>query len=199
MPDSFNAEEFAQLLKNWEPEELAIYNERMATNFSRAELENFTLTEAELMHSVLARLIPEQEGVDLVGFMDGHVEKNLGRGDRRPGMPPEKDLYKLGLAGIEQSAQAMYGQPFRELAGGEQDEVLKSIQHDKAPGSTWGQISGSYFFERFYAKALHGYLAHPRVWMRIGFPGSAYPEGYVWVNKGEVRQRHERAPGWDTL
>ena len=33
----------------------------------------------------------------------------------------------------------------------------------------------------------------------IGFMGAAYPEGYVWMNKGEVRQRHARALGWDTL
>jgi gluconate 2-dehydrogenase gamma chain len=199
MPDNFSPEEFAQLQKNWAPEELAVYNERMATNFSRPELEHFSTEEAALMGAVLARLIPEQEGVDLVGFMDGHVEKNLGRGDRRPGMPPEKELYKLGLQGIDETAQALHGQSFRELGSKEQDAVLKAVQHDEAPGATWEQIKGSYFFERFYAKALHGYFAHPRVWMRIGFPGAAYPEGYVWVNKGEVRQRHERAPGWDTL
>jgi hypothetical protein len=35
--------------------------------------------------------------------------------------------------------------------------------------------------------------------MRIGFPGAAYPEGYVWVNKGEVRRRHDRGIGWKTL
>jgi len=199
MPDPYSPEEFAQLLENWAPEERAIYDERMASNFGRANLENFTDEDAALMREVLKRLIPEDEGVDLVGFIDAYVDKPLGRGDRRPGMPESKELFKLGLQGVEQAATEMHGKGFRELGGDAQDAVLRALANGTAPGAVFREIPSDYFFERFYAKALHGYFAHPRVWMRIGFPGSAYPEGYVWVNKGETRMRHQRRIGWKTL
>jgi Gluconate 2-dehydrogenase subunit 3 len=199
MPDAYSPEEFGELLSNWAPEERAIYDERMASNFRRDKLENFSDDEAALMRAVLMRLIPEDEGVDLVGFIDAYLNTPLGRGDRRPGMPEPKELFTLGLQGIDQASTELHGKRFRELHGDAQDSVLRAVSNGSAPGAVFQQIPSDYFFERFYGKALHGYLAHPRVWMRIGFPGAAYPEGYVWVNKGEVRRRHERGIGWKTL
>jgi hypothetical protein len=199
MKDSYNQQEFGQLLRNWAPEELAIYRERMKSNFTRQRLEHFSEAEAALMRAVLERLIPQDEGVDLVGFIDRYVSEPLGRGDRQPGMPETLELFKLGLQGIEQSSQEQRGSSFRELDADAQDTVLRAVSNGSAPGAVFKQIPSDYFFQRFYSKALHGYFAHPRVWMRIGFPGAAYPEGYVWVNKGETRMRHERRIGWDTL
>jgi Gluconate 2-dehydrogenase subunit 3 len=199
MPDAYKPEEFTELLTNWAPEERAIYDERMATNFRRDKLENFGEEEAQLMRAVLKRLIPEDEGVDLVGFIDAHIDRPLGRGDRKPGMPEPKELFRLGLQGIDQASMELHDKPFRQLDGDTQDSVLRAVSNGSAPGPIFKQISSDYFFQRFYSKALHGYFAHPRVWMRIGFPGAAYPEGYVWVNKGETRMRHERRIGWKTL
>jgi hypothetical protein len=199
MPDAYKPEEFAQLLENWAPEERRIYDERMATSFKRDKLEHFTAEETALLRAVLLRLIPQDEGVDLVGFSDAYINDPLGRGDRRPGMPEPVELFKLGLQGMDQASEALHRGSFRQLTADQQDAVLRSVANGSAPGAIFQQIPSDYFFERLYSKALHGYFAHPRVWMRIGFPGAAYPEGYVWVNKGETRMRHERRIGWKTL
>ena len=82
---------------------------------------------------------------------------------------------------------------------GQRDEVLQAIQEGQAEGEIWKRIPSKYFFIRFYGKALMGYFAHPKAWMRIGFPGPSYLEGYLWVNIGQVRQRHRRQPGWDSF
>jgi hypothetical protein len=55
------------------------------------------------------------------------------------------------------------------------------------------------FVDRLLDKALAGYLAHPDTWIRIGFTGPAYPEGYAWIGPAEALARHERKPGWDKL
>jgi gluconate 2-dehydrogenase gamma chain len=199
VPDRYTPEEFAELAKNWDSVEAHVVEQRLQGNFSRPQLEHFSPGEAALMRAVLKRLIPEDEGVDLAGFMDAYVEQPLGRGDRRPGMPGELELYKLGLQGIDQAATEMHGAAFGALSEEEQDAVLSAVSNGSAPGAIFREIPGDYFFERFYGKALHGYFAHPRVWMRIGFPGPAYPEGYGWLGKGETRMRHERQIGWDTL
>jgi gluconate 2-dehydrogenase gamma chain len=199
MPDRFTPEEFKQLMEPWTPAMRELAENRMETNFARETIENFSEVETSTMRAAIRRLIPEDEGIDLVGFMDWAVEKPLGRGDRRPGMPGELELYRLGLLGLDQAAQARSGQDFRAHGGEEQDSVLSAVQNGSAPGAVWQQIPPDYFFERFYAKLLHGYFAHPRVWMRIGFMGASYPEGYTWVTKGQVKQRHERQIGWDRL
>lgn len=192
-------EEFRQLMEPWDPRMKAIAEERMATNYSRATLTHFSETQAAIMRAALDRLVPQSEGVDLVGFIDGRINDALGRGDRQPGMPGEVDVIRIGLKGLDEAAQALHGQSFVELTGEQQDEVLRRVQKNEAPGDAWQRVPASYFFARFYSRALTGYFAHPRVWIRIGFYGASYPEGYAWLGRGQVKQRHERAPGWDRM
>ncbi len=200
MPDSFTPEEFRQLMEPWDETERKIVEERLRTNFSREELEQFSPDEAATMAAALERLIPQDEGIDLVGFMDWATGKPLGRGDRRPGLPAEAELFHQGLRGLDQTSQARYhGHRFTTLPVEERDEVLRAVQEGRAEGDIWQAIPSDYFFQRFYGKALHGYFAHPKAWMRIGFMGAAYPEGYTWLGRAEVKARHERQIGWDRL
>jgi hypothetical protein len=74
--------------------------------------------------------------------------------------------------------------------------VLRAVQEGKAEGGVWRDIPSALFFRKLMQKAVAGYCAHPKVWMRIGFYGPAYPEGYVWVSAAEVQSRHERKPGY---
>ncbi|HEY0867019.1 MAG TPA: gluconate 2-dehydrogenase subunit 3 family protein [Fimbriimonas sp.] len=179
-------EEFRQLMEPWDARMAAVAEERMRGNYSRDRLEHFTDEEAATMRALLARLIPEDEGVDLVGWIDSAIGKPMGRGDWKPGMPPELELYQTGLRMLDE----LSGTRFAEAPGERQDEAIRHLREDEV---------GAYFFQRLYGKALHGYFGHPRVWMRIGFYGAAYPEGYAWLGRDQVRMRHERAPGWDRL
>jgi hypothetical protein len=199
MPDRFTLGEFQALMKHWDQVERQVIEERLSGNFSRPQLEQFSEDEAATLGAMLQRLIPQEEGVDLVGFLDWATGRPLGRSDRQPGMPDEPELFRLGLQGINQTSLARFGSHFRELPGTQQDEVLQAIQEGQAEGEIWKRIPSKYFFIRFYGKALMGYFAHPKAWMRIGFPGPSYPEGYLWVNIGQVRQRHRRQPGWDSF
>jgi len=192
-------EEFGQLREPWDPKMRALAEERIRTNYSRDQLEHFSLEEAVVMRAVLARLIPQGEGIDLVGFIDGRLWDSIGRGDRRPGMPEEKEVIKTGLRGLTEAARALHQKEFHELTASEQDAILKQVQKGDAPGAAWDRVPGEYFFNRFYARALTGYFSHPLAWMRIGFYGASYPEGYTWLGQGQVKQRQERAPGWDRL
>jgi gluconate 2-dehydrogenase gamma chain len=191
--------DFKQLQEPWDERMRAIAEERLRTNYAREKLENFTEEEAAIMRAALDRLIPQDEEIDLVGFIDGRLWDPLGRGDRGVGMPEEKEVLKIGLRGLDESAQTLFATPFIRLEGGQQDEILDQVQDNKAPGESWQQVPGDYFFHRLYSRALTGYYAHPRVWMRIGFYGASYPEGYAWLGRGQVKQRHERAVGWERL
>jgi gluconate 2-dehydrogenase gamma chain len=192
-------DEFAQLQEPWDPKMLEIAEERMRSNYRRDKLEHFQDV-ALTMKAALDRLIPQAEDpIDLVGFIDGRIHDPIGRGDRQPGMPDEREAIRIGLEGLDETAQALHTKHFKDLEPEQQDAILRMVQRDQAPGESWRRVPGSYFFERFYNRALAGFYAHPRVWMRIGFYGASYPEGYAWLGKAQVKQRHDRTPGWDRL
>ncbi|MBM3925670.1 MAG: gluconate 2-dehydrogenase subunit 3 family protein [SAR202 cluster bacterium] len=197
MPTRYSPDEYQKLMQRWDGVERQVIENRLKTNYSRPRLEQFSDDEATTLAAILQRLIPQDEGIDLVGFLDWAVGKPLGRGDRQPDMPDEPELFHQGLQGISQTAQAKFSKPFLQLSLDQQDEVLRSIQKGHAEGQVWQRIPSSAFFLRLYAKALMGYFAHPKAWMRIGFPGPAYPEGYLWLTAGQTKQRHRRQPGWD--
>jgi hypothetical protein len=199
MRSQFTPEEFEKLMEPWDPAMREIARARLATNYTRERLEHYDDAQAATMRALLRQLIPEDEGIDLVGFMDWATGRPLGRGDKRPGMPEEAELFKLGLQGLDQTAQTLHGHDFRGLDSSQQEAIISSVANGSAEGAVWKQIPPDYFFERFYGKALHGYFAHPRVWMRIGFMGASYPEGYTWLTGPQVKMRHERQTGWDKL
>ncbi len=192
-------QEFDGFMENWDEETRVIIKERLEVGFRRERLENFSEDEARLLVAMLARMIPQDDGVDLVGFLDWAVGRPLGRGDRMEGLPPEPELFNEGLKGVEQSVREIYGRQFMELESDEQDEFIKKLQEGRLTGSPWERIPPSVFFVKLLTKALIGYCSHPALWMRMGFPGPSYPEGYVWISRDEVRARRSHRPGWKTL
>jgi hypothetical protein len=169
--------------------ERAVIDERTATGYG-APLEHFAEHEPTL-RALLERLLPGvAANIDLAAFVDSHTGKAMGRGDRRDGLPPEPDLFAAGLAalgdagftdGNENDQRALIGR----MRDGDADTELGMPAKD--------------FVDRLLDKALVGYLAHPDTWIRIGFTGPAYPEGYSWIGPAEAIARHDRKPGWDKL
>lgn len=197
--DSITWEDFEKRMEGFDPVERRVVEERLRTNFSREAYEFLTEDEAVLFGAMLDRLIPQDpndEKIDLVGFMDWAIPRPLGFGDRQEGLPDELTLFRDGFKATDQTSAAMFaGRKFVELGDGDKDQVLRAVQEGKAQGEVWERIPSAVFFKTLMSKAVAGYCAHPRTWMRIGFYGPAYPEGYVWVSRREVEARHAKKPG----
>ncbi len=193
--------DFHGYMENWDDQTRKILIERMETRFHREKPEVFSNEEMVLLDAVLSMLIPQRadERIDLAGFLDWAVNKPLGRGDRRADMPAEDVLFHRGLEGIQETSREMFGRRFEELEPEKQKTVLEMIQRGLAKGETWDSIPSHFFFTRLLSKALIGYCAHPFAWMRMGFPGPSYPEGYVWITQHEIRARRNHFPGWKTF
>ena len=199
MRNSFTPDEFRQLRKPWSDRERELVDNRIKTNLEPPPLKEFSSAEASLMKAILDVLIPQAEGVDLVSFLDREIHNKLGRGDKEEGLPDAPDLMHAGLVALNDSALEAQGSSFLALQPSQKEALLRECQEGKLKGKAWANIPSKTFFERFYGRALHGYYSHPSVWMRIGFMGPAYPEGYAWLGLGEVKQRHERAAGWEVM
>lgn len=170
--------------------ERAVVEERATTGYAVPRLEHFVDTEP-VLRALLALLLPGvPANIDLAAFVDAHTGRPMGRGDRRHGLPPEPELFAVGLHALARAGFAEQSDDDRrDLVG-----RMRRGEVDKELG-----VPAKDFVDRLLDKALAGYLAHPDTWVRIGFGGPAYPEGYAWIGPAEAVARRRKAPGWDRL
>jgi hypothetical protein len=159
------------------------------------------LTEEEwaLLEAVVARLMPQPDRAEPVPITPW-IDEKLAE-DRRPGyryadMPPMREAWRQGLAGIAAEAQERHGLPFATLRPEQQDELLADIQHGRTDARCWGDLPPGGFFIHLLLKEIVGvYYSHPAAWSEIGFGGPASPRGYVRLgfdqrDPWEAEERH---------
>lgn len=143
----------------------------------------FTPDEWAFMEAICARLVPQadrDEPVPITPWVDERLHDNKGEGFRHDGMPPLRDAWRKGLAGIAGEARRRHGRGFVELSGGLQDAVLKAVQQGDVEQALFGGVPVKLFFSDVLLKTVVGiYYAHPAAWSEIGFGGPASPRGYV--------------------
>jgi hypothetical protein len=146
----------------------------------------FVGAEAALLDAVAERLVPQPdraapEKVPIVPWIDEKLHHDWRDGYRYEELPPQREAWRLGLAGIDESARLLYGgRSFVELDEGEQDEVLGQVSRGEAPGPTWERIPARRFFRDVLCITMvKTYYAHPRVWSEIGYSGPSSPRGHV--------------------
>jgi hypothetical protein len=170
--------------------ERGVIEDRTATGYAVVALERYAGTEA-VLRTVLERLLPGVPAtIDLAAFVDTHAGQAMGRGDRRPGTPAEAELFAMGL-------QALTDAGFADRPEDDQRALIGRMRDGDADDELG--MPAKDFIDRLLDKALAGYLAHPDTWLRIGFAGPAYPDGYAWIGPSEVIARHAEKRGWDRL
>jgi hypothetical protein len=142
-----------------------------------------THAEWDLLESINARLLPQPDRaqpIPITPWIDAMLEEDNGEGFRNPDMPPLRQAWRAGLAGIDAEARARHGTPFHELDAGAQDATLQCIADGRADPALWNGVPAQRFFVHLLLKSAAGiYYAHPDAWSEIGFGGPASPRGYV--------------------
>ena len=143
----------------------------------------FTAQEARLLNALCDRILPGCERgtrVPIVPWVDEKLSYDRRDGYRYEEVPPPRDAWRLGLTGIDESAVALHSRVFAELAGDEQDDVLRRIARGEAPGTTWERLPARRFFRDVLClTVVKIYYAHPRAWSEIGYSGPSSPRGHV--------------------
>ena len=151
----------------------------------------------DLLRAVAASLIPQPDRAEPIALAPG-VDQRLARGGsdgwRYDSMPPDREAYRVGLGGINQSAQALFGQDFPALNPAQQATVLELVQKEKAPGEAWQTVPAGRFFEELLAELTELYYAHPLAQEEIGYVGMADLPGWTRIRLNE-REAREPAQG----
>lgn len=152
----------------------------------------FTALEFAVLQAVCARLLPGLR-IDIAGEIDARLAADIGDGWRYEVLPPDRRAYQVGLAGVEQAAQGIFGRGFRVLTSDEQGTVLTAVQTNTAPGVAWQTVPAIRFFEELLAEATEIYFAHPLAQEAIGYAGMADAPGWERIGLDERDDREPQA------
>ena len=134
----------------------------------------FTAAEAETVNAMCERIIPADEdpGAAWAGVVN-FIDRKLVGYHRR-----YQSLYRTGLQGVSESCLKLFNQEFIALTNAQQDEVLRRLETNQAPGATWIRISSGDFFNRLVEHTMEGFYGGPRhggnreavSWQMLGLP-----------------------------
>jgi len=149
----------------------------------------FTDSEAATVNAMCERIIPADEdpGAAWAGVVE-FIDRKLVGYHRR-----YQSLYRIGFKGVNESCLAMFSKEFIGLADAQQDELLRKLESNQAPGAVWSQVSAGDFFNRLVEHTLEGFYGGPRhggnrdavSWRMLGLPTPP------------VRSRRPLSAGWN--
>lgn len=159
----------------------------------------FTEPEALLLQTIVSVLVNDHR-LEVLTFVTQHLDEAaaspIGESQRKVGVPPKKELYRLGLMGVEAESSTTYGTSFVALKAEEQQSLLQGIADGNVrSGQAWSSAAPVDFFKQLLNDTVGAYYSHPLVWSDIGYGGPAYPRGYVRVEKGLTDPWEAKANG----
>ena len=157
------------------------------------EIRFFTAAEARTLAAIAERIIPqpdrrETEKIPIVPWIDEKLYEDERDGYRYEELPPQREAWRNGLVGINETAQALFwGKTFVDLDPLSQDMVLTHVARGDAPGATWKRMPAARFFKSVLSITIVKiYYAHPAAWNEIGYNGPSSPRGHVRKWEGGV-------------
>jgi hypothetical protein len=148
--------------------------------------------------AVAGRLLPSAAvpAEALTAFLDWSFDRQLGRGDEQVGVLPTSELIPAGLDALTQAARQRHGRRFEELGGDQQDALLAEAERGALQLEGEKRFDSAVWFKRTRGKLILGYGSDPRGMVEMGFPGPSYEPGHIWLDRGEVKARTLRRPGY---
>lgn len=157
------------------------------------ELRFFPDQERRTLEAVAERIVPQPERgaadrIPILPWIDAKLHEDQRDGYRYDGMPPQREAWQRGLAGIEETARALFDDKgFVALESGAQDEVLRRIERGDPPGETWATLPARRFFTNVLCVTIvKTYYAHPSAWSEVGYNGPSSPRGHMRIWEGGV-------------
>ncbi len=150
----------------------------------------FSEDETRVLEAVVDRIVPQPDRragakVPVTPFVDQALAEDETDGFRKEGMPWDQEVWRMGVAGIEQTSHARHARSFTELDEGAQDDVLRAVQAGNPEGEVWRELPAAAVFHKLTQEIVSVYYAHPSAWAEIGWPGPASRRGYMRTGYGQ--------------
>lgn len=135
----------------------------------------FNEREFRRLQLVCNQLVPQpgDAPIDIAGPIDERLANGATNGWRYNELPNDGDAYRLFLAGIDQTAEALFDHSFETITTEQRDAVLLAVQQGEAIGPVWLTLPTDRFFEELLAEVTEVYYSHPLAQQQIGYTGMA--------------------------
>jgi hypothetical protein len=163
----------------------------------------FSTEEARLLEALCNCALPQEDRPEaqrmpIAPWIDERLYTGKGSGYRYENMAEDRQAYRMGLQGFDETAHHLFGTAFTDLQRPEQDEVIHRVAEGSPPGETWKRLSAVLFFQLFMGDVITNYYAYPKAWAEIGFNGPASPRGHIRLRLNfhdpwEARERQPRS------
>ena len=154
----------------------------------------FTETEAGIAGALLDRLLAQdgEPRIPVLSLIDARLLAGETDGWHHDDLPEDGQAWRDTLRLLNADALDRFGAGFSELGPPDQRRLVRQVQEAAAAGAQWRQLSADHVWSLWTRYACTAFYSHPWAWNEIGFPGPAYPRGYL--NLGvDARDRHEVA------
>jgi Gluconate 2-dehydrogenase subunit 3 len=166
------------------------------------ELAFFTPHEVGIAAPLLDLLLA-QDGdprVPVLALIDQRLAVGETDGWHYDELPEDGQAWRETLAALDHDAlDRHHGRGFAGLVGSEQAALIQAVQDLSGDGKRWHEWPAKHVWSLWTRYACTAFYSHPWAWNEIGFPGPAYPRGYLNAGVGgrehwEVRDQVDRDP-----
>lgn len=157
----------------------------------REALETLNATEADALDAIVARLIPSDENGP--GATEARAASYIDRQLAGP-LRALRSTYAVGLAALDDYAQAKKGAAFAKLAAADQDAILTDMEKNAATGFSPNSAA---FFNLLRTHTIEGTFSDPYYGGNANFVGwnlIAYPGIRMGVSANDQRMNAKPEP-----
>jgi hypothetical protein len=159
------------------------------------ELAFFTPAEVGVAGPLLDLLLAQDADprVPVLALIDARLAAGETDGWHYDDMPEDAQAWRDTLRLLDQDAQqGHHGGGFAHLISDEQAALIQAVQDLSSDGASWHDWSATHVWSLWTRYACTAFYSHPWAWNEIGFPGPAYPRGYL--NPGVNSREHWEVP-----
>ena len=140
----------------------------------------------------LLDLLLDQDGdprVPVLALIDARLAAGESDGWHYHDLPEDGQAWRDSLHALDQDARQRHpGRGFVHLIDAERAILVQAVQDLSSDSRSWHGWSAAHVWSLWTRYACTAFYSHPWAWNEIGFPGPAYPRGYL--NLGVNAREH---------
>ncbi|OBC01855.1 hypothetical protein A5784_17315 [Mycobacterium sp. 852013-50091_SCH5140682] len=163
-----------------------------------ASLSFFTGEEVAIAQPLLDLLLAQDADpkVPVLELIDSRLEAGETDGWHYDDMPEDGQAWRDSLAALDGDARDRYRAGYGELGISKQARLLQDVRDLADAAERWHGRPAGHVWSLWTRYACTAFYSHPWAWNEMGFPGPAYPRGYL--NPGvNALERYEVADHCD--
>ena len=171
----------------WDHATAGVVLERLSPTTQLAFFTSFDVSVARPLVDLLMGQGSDPQ-VPVLELIDTRLARGETDGWHYDDMAEDGDAWRQTLRWLDDDAQDRFRRSFAHLVADEQAELIQTVQDLSSDGKRWHDYPAKQVWSLWTRYACTAFYSHPWAWNEMGFPGPAYPRGYL--NRGVDRREH---------